>query len=145
MARVRQRQRELDEANAALVVVLPEPAPRIAPLARKEGWTGPVLGDPDRGAYRAYGLGRLPWHRVVTARTILLYAGFLFRGRLPGRPGQDVMQQGGDFIVDGGGIIRYAHTGQTSDDRPPVEALLRVLQSFPRADVGPGFIPGRPL
>ena len=128
-----------------LVVVSAEPVEQIAPVARKEGWTGPVLADPERHAYRAYGLGRLPWHRVITWKTILLYAGFFFSGRLPGRPGQDVMQQGGDFVVDDRGIVRYAYAGQTSDDRPSVEALLRVLQSFPRADVGPGFIPGRPL
>jgi peroxiredoxin len=130
VARVRRRQRELDEANAALVVVLPEPAEKTAALARKEGWTGPTLGDPDRVAYRAYGLGRLPWHRVITVKTLLLYAGFLLRGRLPQPPGQDVMQQGGDFIVDGQGIVRFAHAGRSPDDRPPVENLIRCLRSL---------------
>jgi hypothetical protein len=120
----------MDETNAALVVVLPEPAERIAPLARREGWTGPVLGDPDRSTYLAYGLGRLPWHRVITVKTLLLYAGFLLRGRLPQPPGQDVRQQGGDFIVDGQGILRFAHAGRSTDDRPPVDILVRCLRSL---------------
>ncbi len=122
-----------------LVVVSAEPVDQIAPVARREGWTGPVLADPDRHAYQAYGLGRLPWHRVITAKTIILYAGFFLRGRLPGRPGQDVMQQGGDFIVDGEGIVRFAYAGRSSDDRPPVDALIRCLRSIapPRAAAKP--------
>ncbi len=130
MARVRQRQRDLEEAGAALLVVSAEPAARISPVARREGWTGPVLGDPDRIAYRAFGLGRLPWRRVITARTFRMYLGFFLRGRLPRRAGRDVMQQGGDFILDGEGIVRFAHAGQSSDDRPPVEDLLRCLRSL---------------
>lgn len=112
------------------MAVLPEPAAQIAPLARLEGWTGPVLADPDRGAYRAYGLGRLPWHRAIAVKTLLLYAGFLLRGRLPRPPGQDVMQQGGDFIVDGRGVVRFAHAGRSPDDRPRVDDLFRCLRSI---------------
>jgi len=140
VARVRHRQRELDEAGALLVVVSAEPADQIAPVARKEGWTGPVLGDPQRIAYRAFGLGRLPWYRVFTPKTLVLYAGFMLRGRFPEPPGQDAMQQGGDFLVDAAGVIRFAYAGRRSDDRPPVEDLIRHLRSIA---AGPGSLPGR--
>lgn len=123
-----------------LVVLFPEPVEEIAPVAQREGWAWPVVGDPERHVYRAYGLGRLPWHRVFTLKTLGMYAGFLLRGRLPQRPGQDPMQQGGDFIVDGDGVVRFAYAGRTSDDRPPVEDLIACLRSF---HGGPGFIPGR--
>jgi len=139
VARVRHRQREIGDANAVLAVVSAEPAVQIAPVARKEGWTDPVLGDPDRTAYRAYSLGRLPWHRVFTLRTIIMYAGFFLRGRLPQRAGRDVLQQGGDFIVDGEGIVRLAYAGRSSDDRPPVDDLIHCLRSIapPRAPSNP--------
>ena len=130
MARVRQRQQELDAASAVLVVISAEPAEEIAPVARKEGWTGPVLGDPARIVYHAFGLGRLPWHRVFTLRTLAMYVGFMLRGRFPQPPGQDARQQGGDFIVDGKGIVRLAYAGQSSDDRPPVDDLIRCLRSI---------------
>ncbi len=119
--------------RTATLILSPEPAEQIAPVARQEGWTGPVLGDPERHVYRAYGLGRLPWHRVFTLRTLAMYVGFALRGRFPQRPGQDVMQQGGDFVVDGEGIVRFAYAGRSSDDRPRVDDLLRRLKALPRA------------
>ena len=130
MARVRARQPELDAANAALVVLSPEPVADLAPVAHREGWTGPVLADPDRRVYRAYGLGRLPWHRVFTPKTLLIYYMFMLRGRWPQPPGQDVRQQGGDFVVDGGGIVRLAYVGRSSDDRPAVDDLMACLRSL---------------
>jgi hypothetical protein len=129
VARVRARQPELDAANAALVVLLPEPVADLAPVARQEGWTGPVLADPDRGVYRSYGLGRLPRHRVFTPKTLLFYFGFMLRGRWPQPPGRDVRQQGGDFVVDSGGIVRLAYVGRSPDDRPTVDDLIGCLRS----------------
>jgi hypothetical protein len=143
VARVRARRQELGAANAVLMVISAEPAVQIAPVAQQEGWTGPVLGDPERVVYRAFGLGRLPWHRVFTLKTVAIYFGLMLRGRFPQPPGQDAMQQGGDFIVDGEGIIRFAYPGRTSDDRPPVDALMGALRSAAQDLVGPGFVPGR--
>jgi len=142
VARVRARQPELDAAGASLVVLSPEPPEDLAAVARQEGWTGPVLGDPDRQAFRAYGLGRLPWHRVFTPKTLFMYLGFMLRGRWPQPPGQDVRQQGGDFVVDGDGIVRFAFSGRSSDDRPPAADLVRALRGAaarpPAAAAGPG-------
>ena len=131
MARVRQRQQEIDRANAIVVALAPEPVERLGRLAQKEGWTGPVLADPARAAYRAFGLGRLSWYKVFTPMAAIKYFGFFLRGVRPPQAGQDVMQQGGDFIVDSEGIVRLAYAGRTSDDRPPVNDLIRCIQSLP--------------
>ncbi len=136
MARVRALQRELDEANAILAVVAAEPLDQLAEVARKEGWTGPVLADPERRVYLAYGLSRLPWYRVFTPKAAVLYLGFMLKGRFPGKPGQDVMQQGGDFVVDGEGIIRFASAGSRAHDRPPVDTLIACLRSLAPPSAG---------
>ncbi len=135
MERVRSRQQDIDEASAVLVVVAAEPLEELARVARKEGWAGPVLADPDRRVYLTYGLSRLPWYRVVTPKAAVVYLGFMLRGRFPGKPGQDVLQQGGDFIVDGEGIVRFASAGSRAHDRPPVDALVACLRALapPRA------------
>lgn len=130
MERVRSRQQDLDAANAVLLVIAAEPLESLSKVAQEEKWTGPVLADPDRGVYRTYGLSRLPWYRVFTPKAALLYLGFILQGRFPGKPGQDVMQQGGDFIVDREGTIRFAKTGSRSHDRPPIDDLMRALRSL---------------
>ncbi len=129
MARVRQRQQEIDGGKALFVVLAPEPIEGLADLARREGWACPVLADPGRVAYRAFGLARLPWYRVFTPTAAFKYFALFLRGRAPGHAGQDVLQQGGDFIVDGRGFIRFAFAGRSSDDRPPVDELIRCLRS----------------
>ena len=130
MERVRSRQQDLDAANAVLLVIAAEPLESLTKVAQEEKWTGPVLADPDRRVYLTYGLTRLPWYRVFTPKAPLLYLGFILRGRFPGSPGQDVMQQGGDYIVDREGIVRFAKAGSRSHDRPPVDDLVRALRSL---------------
>jgi len=141
--RVRSRQQDLDAAQAALMVIAAEPLAALAKVAAEEKWTGPVLADPGRGVYLAYGLSRLPWYRVFTPKAALLYLGFMLRGRFPGKPGQDALQQGGDFVVDGQGILRFASATQRSHDRPPVDTLMARLRAAAQDRVGPGVNPGR--
>ena len=128
MERVRSRQQDLDEAKAALVVIAAEPLEALAKVAAEEKWSGPVLADPGRGVYLAYGLTRLPWYRVFTPKAALLYFGFILRGRFPGKPGQDALQQGGDFVVDSQGILRLASVTQRSHDRPPVDQIIGAMR-----------------
>ena len=135
MAQVRARRQGLDAAHGVLIILAAEPPDKLARVAQRLEWTDPVLADPERRVYHMYGLHRLPWHRIVTLRGAGKYLGFLFRGIFPGAPGQDVRQQGGDFLVDAAGAVRYARVGQYADDRPPVDELLEHLR---RLGPGPG-------
>ena len=89
----------------------------------------PLLLDPDRRVYRAYGLERSvakAWH----PRMFLYYFRLLLKGRKL-RPIQgDTNQMGGDFIVDHGGIVRFAHPSEDPADRPSIETLLQTLKSL---------------
>lgn len=46
---------------------------------------------------------------------------------------------GGDFILDPSGIVRFASVTQRAHDRPPVDELIRCLQTIvpPRAGARP--------
>ena len=83
----------------------------------------PLLLDPERRTYKAYRLGssRL---RTWGPNVLWRYAKLLRRGEKL-RPAQgDPYQMGGDFIVDGNGILRLAHASKDPVDRPPIEKLL---------------------
>jgi len=59
--------------------------------------------------------------------TVRLYAQAFLRGKR-WRPLQwDFTQLGGDAVLDADGLVRLWHAGRTPDDRPPIEALIRVV------------------
>ncbi len=88
----------------------------------------PLLLDPERRAYRAYGLERSMvrawglkngWHYLKA----VLGGQRLYRLR-----GDDTAQMGGDFIVDSGGILRFTHPSHDPTDRPSAGELLQALK-----------------
>lgn len=89
----------------------------------------PLLLDPERNAYRAYGL-EISASRSWSAKAVWYY----LKARLQGKeipPAQsDPHQLGGDFIVDASGIVRLSHPSWDPVDRPPVENLLALLRSL---------------
>jgi alkyl hydroperoxide reductase subunit AhpC len=88
----------------------------------------PLLLDPDRRVYRAYGLKRsiaAAWH----PRMFVYYFRLLRRGRKL-RPIQgDPYQLGGDFVVDRKGILRFAHPSRDPLDRPDIVTVLNALEN----------------
>lgn len=92
--------------------------------AAETGTPWPVLADPDRRLYEAYGLGRLSWRQLAQPSAIALYLGEILNGHLPRRPEADPHQAGGDVLIDPAGIVRLVHAGRGSADRPTVQRLL---------------------
>ncbi|RME97142.1 MAG: hypothetical protein D6768_20350 [Chloroflexi bacterium] len=88
----------------------------------------PLLLDPERAGYKAYGLQR-SMARAWGLRSSWYYfkAVVLRRQRLHSSHGEDTGQMGGDFIIDRHGILRFTHPSQDPTDRPPVEQLLAEL------------------
>jgi len=81
----------------------------------------PLLFDANGNTYRAYRLGK---GLTIRARTPLEYARLVWREKRLYRPIGDVMQVGGDFIVDANGIIRFAYSSEDPTDRPTAPELL---------------------
>ncbi len=119
---------ELEQLNADVLVVSFEPMERVRWYLEDVDFGWPVLADPGRTLYAAYGLRRGSVARVwLSPRTLAFYARELIRGRLPRRPAGDTLQLGGDFVIDGEGVLRFAHSSVEPADRPPVAELLAVL------------------
>ncbi len=83
--------------------------------------------DPERAAYRAFGVER-SLVRAWGPKTIQAYIRLMAHGqRWRGIQG-DSGQLGGDFVLDAGGIVRFAYRSHDPTDRPTVEALLDVFR-----------------
>lgn len=83
--------------------------------------------DPERRAYRAYGLERSYW-RSRNLRTRWFYLRAWLAGTPIPRPfGDDPSQLGGDFVVDRHGVLRLAHPSRDPLDRPSAATVLAAL------------------
>jgi len=126
VAQLRRHTAELSTLNAHLTVVSFGSALGAHAWLAETGAPFTLLLDPDRAAYRAYGLE----HSLVRSwgpKVWLRYAQLLLAGRQWRGIQGDSGQLGGDFIVDPAGIIRLAYRSHDPADRPPLRQLLAVL------------------
>ena len=86
----------------------------------------PVLTDPDRCAYRDYGLGRGSVWRVWGLKAGRRYLEIIRADGIGGlrRPREDTLQLGGDFVIAPDGTLAWGFWGEGPDDRPSVDELV---------------------
>lgn len=124
--------RERLAAAGCSVLVVSQAKPEVLSLyLSRRAWGVPVVCDPDRVAYRAFGLERTSWLTFFRPRVLWGYFRGMLRGygvRMP-YAGEDVMQLGGDFLLDKLGRVVLAHPSADPADRPSVGALLGAIRS----------------
>lgn len=88
-----------------------------------------IVFDPNRVAYRRWGLGRTGLFGAMLSPALnwrylrLLFRGERFLGLAP-----DMLQLGGDFVLDRTHRITFAHRMTNNGDRAAVSTLLEELQ-----------------
>ena len=94
----------------------------------------PVVGDPDRALYAAFGLERTPWRTFLRPGVIWRYLKLMLRGQRVRTPydGEDVRQLGGDFILTRDGAVTYSYRNPDPTRRPTVAELLEAANSARR-------------
>ncbi len=119
--------RRLGGEVVAVVLARPE---ALALFLQEQPLPFPLLADPTRAAYRAFDLGRTSWATIFRPDVLWRYLGLIFRGWRPRRKGEgeDVLQLGGDFVLDAGGRLVHAYRSAEPTDRPPIEELLEALR-----------------
>jgi hypothetical protein len=126
--------RDVFAARGCSVLVVTQAKPEfVRHYLSRRSYAAAFAADPDRVAYRAFGLERTPWRVFLRPGVLLGYLAGMLRGYAPVVPyrGEDVLQLGGDFILDRTGQIVFAHRSRTPTDRPTVPALLAALPSPP--------------
>src|SRR5262249_10472941 len=114
----------------AEVLVVTQARPEVlAASLREQPLPFPAVADPQRVAYRAFGLERTSWWSFLRPAVLLGYLRLLFGGWRPRRAseGEDVLQLGGDFVLDGRGHLTHAWRSAEPTERPSVEELLRAV------------------
>ena len=125
---MRQAARELDALNVRVLVVTFESRSAARAYVDETGTCWPVLSDESRALYRAYGMARARWRHLLGPSAMLAYAREVVRGRIPGWPSADPVQQGGDVLIDPAGIVRWVHVGAGPGHRPPVGRVLEMCR-----------------
>lgn len=87
----------------------------------------PLLLDTNRELYRAYGMTRGSWRAIYGLASVWKYLKLIFHGYLPGKPGSDWRQLGGDVLIDPRGIVKLHHVSHAPHDRPSANHLIEVV------------------
>ena len=121
-------------ARGCSVLVVSQAKPEVLALyLSRFGWAVPVVCDPGRAAYAAFGLERTGWLTFFKPRVLWGYFRGMFKGYGVKRPyaGEDVLQLGGDFILSRDRRVIFAHRSADPTDRPAVSDLIAALPSGP--------------
>lgn len=130
MAQLRHKYDEIRSAGAEVVMVSFVRPQSLSQYVRDLSLPFVVLWDDDRRVYRAYGLRSAPLLQVYSARVLWGYVKMMLTGHRLRKPVGDVRQLGGDFVIDGEGIVRLAHPSQRADDRPGVDELVSLVRNL---------------
>lgn len=114
---------------SALVVTQSKPE-ALAPYLDRMGWHVPVVCDPDRAAYTAFGLERTRLRSFFKPRVLAGYLRAALRGYGMRKPvaGEDVLQLGGDFVLNRQREVVFAHPSADPTDRPAIAAILEAIR-----------------
>ena len=126
---MRDRLTELGEATTVALITFTD-ARNLTAYTKRNELPFPVLVDPDRSTYRAFGLGRGTVWRVWGIKAAMRYLQILRTDGLSGlrRPTEDTLQLGGDFIISPDGTLAYGFWGDGPDDRPSVDQLVDAVR-----------------
>ena len=121
---------EIKELGGDVLVVSFASPERVKAFLDESPRPFPVVSDADRAAYRAFGLERTTVGAMLRPGVIARYLGMMFRGWLPSKPGggDDVLQLGGDFVLDADGKVLFAHSSVEPTDRPKIQELVKVFR-----------------
>lgn len=113
-----------------LVVAQAKPEVLTRYLSR-QSWHVPIVSDQERAAYRAFGLERTGWRTFFRPRVLWGYFRGMLRGHGVKKPyaDEDVLQLGGDFVLDKLRRVVFAYPSANPTDRVSVPTILQTLTS----------------
>lgn len=129
---------KLAAAGCSVLVVCQAKPETLAHHLARRAWPVPFVADPDRAAYRAFGLDRTGVLSFLRPDVVWGYLRGMLRGYLLRMPysGEDVLQLGGDFVLDRTRKVVFAHASANPTDRPRAARILDAVAAA-APDAGP--------
>ena len=124
MSQLRHRQERLDELKIKVKIVTFDNDEMAKAYVEQTKLQWPLLLDPTRELYSAYGMGKGTLWSLSNPIAILRYVWLILRGQNLGKPGSDVFQMGGDILIDPNGIVRMHHASAGPHDRPSPKTIF---------------------
>ena len=127
---MRGRYQEIRELGGEVLVVTFSSPERAAVRSAAQEFPFLIASDPDMRAYRAFGLERCSGWTFARPGIVLSYLGLILGGRRPHAPApeDDLLQLGGDFVLDGERRLIYAHASRHPANRPRADTLLAAVR-----------------
>lgn len=128
MVDVRRDYEKFREAGGDVAVVTMGTPEQVVAFRMRLDLPFECFADPDRDAYRAFGLeqgslrkvaGLAVWARSF--RALLRHGG--------GMPVGDPMQMPGAFVIDSRGVLQFVHYPRNSADQPCHDDMLQAIKS----------------
>jgi alkyl-hydroperoxide reductase/thiol specific antioxidant family protein len=121
---------DLATAGCSIVVVAQAKPEVLSSYVARRGWRVPIVSDPDRAAYRAFGLERASWNTFFRPKVLWGYLRGMLRGYGVRAPyeGEDVLQLGGDFVLDRFRRVLFAFPSADPTDRPSLATIREALR-----------------
>jgi hypothetical protein len=124
--------REQLAAQGCSVIVVAQAKPTtLALYTNRKMWHVPLVSDPEKAAYTAFGLERTGLLSFFTPWAMWRYLRGMMKGYLATMTykGEDLLQLGGDFILTRERKVVFAYPSAGPTDRPSIVTLLEALQS----------------
>jgi peroxiredoxin len=131
VAQLRRDQLRFAHAGACVALIGQGSAEQARAFSGRHLVPFPLLLDPHRLAFHAYGLTRASLRQVFSPSVGVILARQLDpETRQRGLQGGSFMQTPGTFVIDRAGIVRFTHRSRTIAEAPSIEALLSVIREL---------------
>lgn len=127
MAQLRLKLPQIEQAGVRVVLVGMGTPEESAAFAEKSGFPFPVISDPGRRLYQAFGLKMASALDLLSPSVAFKALTAMAQGHGVGRPVGDIRQLPGVFIIDTGGRIVFSHIARDPADHPDADTILAAL------------------
>jgi alkyl hydroperoxide reductase subunit AhpC len=117
-----------EAAGLAIVAIGQGSAARSKEFRAQMELPFPLLADPRRLAFGAYGLLQMSVREEANLASLRNVVQATIRYGGAASTDQDMRQLGGVFVVGTDGIVRYIHRARRASDHPPHDALIAAIR-----------------